>query len=393
MLREFYVDNYKSLINVSFSPKPVSLLLGVNNSGKTNLCEAMRFLAATAYMKLDDCAGRISGGPMEIRNRYFDRKLIEFRVKADLPFREETISFDYRLVIRVGEPSASSRLEVDGESLSVNAPGFEDVVLLESSGDQATLLRESAHVPGQPVRIQAVANRDTTLLNRVFDLWENPRATSFKHYLLSWVYYALSPEAMRGFEHQSQTWVLETNGRNLASVIYNFKNTNERRYRELVKQLQKLDESIDAINHYQAGSNNVVMVFDDREQHHQPAATASSGTLAYLALMYIVLAQPAQMQFSQRGLCLIEEPENWIYVGFLRHILDAAEQSSDRVQFVFTSHSPYFIDQFDDRLDSVFQIRRTANHSRLEQLDIEKTRKLLEKLPLGEQHFRELLTT
>jgi AAA15 family ATPase/GTPase len=71
MLKSFYVDNYKSLINVSFSPRQISLLLGLNNVGKTNLCQSMRFLATTALIPLDDCADSIAGGRIGITNRHF----------------------------------------------------------------------------------------------------------------------------------------------------------------------------------------------------------------------------------------------------------------------------------------------------------------------------------
>ena len=43
MLQEFRVDNFKSLINIVFKPQEINLLLGKNNSGKTNLCQALQF--------------------------------------------------------------------------------------------------------------------------------------------------------------------------------------------------------------------------------------------------------------------------------------------------------------------------------------------------------------
>ena len=48
MLQEFRVDNFKSLINVAFKPQATNLLLGMNNSGKTNLCQALRFVSGSA---------------------------------------------------------------------------------------------------------------------------------------------------------------------------------------------------------------------------------------------------------------------------------------------------------------------------------------------------------
>ena len=53
MLKEFRVDNYKSLINGVFRPQGMNLLLGMNNSGKTSLCQALQFLSGSASAPLD----------------------------------------------------------------------------------------------------------------------------------------------------------------------------------------------------------------------------------------------------------------------------------------------------------------------------------------------------
>ena len=58
---------------------------------------------------------------------------------------------------------------------------------------------------------------------------------------------------------------------------------------------------------------------------------------------------------------------------------------------IFTSHSPYFIDLFDDRLDGVFVMKRGEEHSSIVQPDAEKVKARLEKYPLGEMHYREML--
>ena len=55
MLKEFRVDNFKSLINGVFRPQGMNLLLGMNNSGKTSLCQALQFVSGSAAAPLDRC--------------------------------------------------------------------------------------------------------------------------------------------------------------------------------------------------------------------------------------------------------------------------------------------------------------------------------------------------
>ena len=76
MLQEFRVDNYKSLINVTFKPHDLNLLIGLNNSGKTNLCQALQFVANSTLFSLDQCADRIALLRKGITNYFFNKSFI-----------------------------------------------------------------------------------------------------------------------------------------------------------------------------------------------------------------------------------------------------------------------------------------------------------------------------
>jgi predicted ATPase len=389
MLQEFTVDNFKSLINVTFRPHEQNLLLGVNNAGKTNLCQALHFLAATARMPLQGCAQAVLGGTHGITNDYFQKDTIEFQVRASVPFRAEELTFNYTQVLSV-RPSLASlpTLEVDSETLRVRSKAFDDAVLVENTRERVRLLHETSFLPGQSHYVESSVPREATMLHRLYDVESNPRANLFKQYLAAWQFYALSPDAMRGFQHQLNQPILMVNGENLASVIHHLKTTDERRYRRILSKLQEIDRRIDVINFDIATEGAILMLFEDSRGNRLPVRSASSGTLRYLALLYIVCGQRLP---AISPLIVVEEPENGIYVGHLRGLLETAEDTQPGPQLVFTSHSPYFIDLFDDRLDSIFLLKRGDQHSSLTQPDVEQVKKRLERFPLGEQHFREML--
>ena len=110
--------------------------------------------------------------------------------------------------------------------------------------------------------------------------------------------------------------------------------------------------------------------------------------MRFLALAYVLLVQ------SRGGLsplCIIEEPENGIYVGFLKTLFEMVDPAPGRPQLIFTSHAPYFIDLFDDRLGGIFVLPRRGGHASMVQPDPAKVKARLEEFPLGERHFREML--
>ena len=100
MLQEFRVDNFKSLINIVFKPQGTNLLLGMNNSGKTNLCQALRFVSDTSRHSLDACADEFVVGRSGMTNFSLNKSTTDFYVRARIPHdTEELLTFEYKLTI------------------------------------------------------------------------------------------------------------------------------------------------------------------------------------------------------------------------------------------------------------------------------------------------------
>ena len=401
MLREFRVDNYKSLINGVFRPQGMNLLLGKNNAGKTNLCQALRFVAGSAFWSLDKCADVIARGRFGMTNFALDKLTIDFHVSAHIPFRNEKLRFEYALTIsppRSGFVDAKVRL--DREVLSVTGGVFaERTILLENDSGRIRLLDESNLVSasdsdsesrGFPGHYrETTAPTDATMLQRLYEEESNARANCFKNYLGGWSYYDLSPSSMRGTAYKPGTAILDPDGNNLASVLFMLKTSRERDYRRLLEVMRQIEPRLDLINFSVSAERSVFMLLEDSSGHALPAINASNGTLRFLAMAYVLLSQSSKEPRSP--LYIIEEPENGIYVGLLKTLLDMVDQSPGHQQLVFTSHAPYFIDIFDAHLRGLFVLNHRQGHTSITQPDIDVVKKRIESFPLGEQHFREMM--
>lgn len=389
MLREFRVDNFMSLINIVFQPQEINLLLGRNNSGKTNLCQALQFVGSSSLSPLNACAEWIAGGLFGMTNFAFDKSTIDFYVRAQVPCERENLVFEYELTIsppqnQVGE--AHVRVEV--ERLTVTGGKFDKTILLENISGRSRILDEKKFVAGTESYFETTVPRETTLVQRLYDFENHARAHCFKSYLNNWIYYDLSPTAMRGADFKPNEFFLNRDGNNLASVLYRLKTSDERNYRKLLKVVREIEPKLDLINFHVVSESGVFMFFEDSDGHSLNVGNASSGTLRFLALAYIFLIQPTP---DSRPLLMIEEPENGIYVDVLKTLLEMASQSPGRPQLVFTSHAPYFIDLFDEYLDGIFVLHRGEQHTSITQPNVDDVKARLEHFPLGDQHFRELL--
>jgi predicted ATPase len=399
MLKEFRVDNFKSLINGIFRPQGMNLLLGLNNSGKTSLCQALQFVSGSALAPLDRCADAVARGRFGMTNFALDKSTVDFHVRAHVPHLDEELMFEYELTI---SPPQNGFMEaavgLTRELLSVTGGAFaKKTILLENRAgririlDEPEFMRARRSEPGhggglEPYR-ETSAPTDATMLQRIYDEESNPRAVQFKRYLAGWSYYDLSSASMRGAVYKPGSFVLDSDGENLASVLFMLKSGRERDYRRLLEVIRKIEPRLDLIN-FMGSEKNVFMFFEDSDGNSVPAVNASSGTLRFLAMAYVLLIQPTD---NLSPLYMLEEPENGIHVSFLKTLIEMVDSSPGRPQLVFTSHAPYFIDLFDSHLDGVFVLNRDRAHTSITQPDIEAARARLGDFPLGEQHFREML--
>lgn len=392
MLTGFFVNNFLSWIDARLDLKPLNLILGPNNAGKSNLCNALRFMSLAASHPLDDCADMLRIPRTVVGNVLSSSTKTQLRVQASLNCDEfGKVDFDYQIDLRL--PSKllpEPHIEVEVEDLLASCESWRNVSLLRKQRDKVSLLHEGSLMRSKkPTYIETTSPNDISMLSRLYDLNTNKLANSFKKYVQSWQFFDLSHHGLREPTYKPNETVLSVDGSNLASVISNLKKRNEGAYRRLVVALQALEPELEFIN-FSGGDTepNVFMYFDHKSGARLPGWTASSGTLRFLALAYVLMEQPI---VGSKPLAVIEEPENGLYVGHLKRLLEMAESSNCRTQTVLTSHSPYLVDLFDDKLESVFVTQSKSHSSEIHNIDASQAAKLLETMSLGEQHFRKSL--
>ena len=401
MLDYFRADNFKSLVNVSFEPTGLNLLVGSNNAGKTNLCHAMRFLSLTSRASLLEASRQCTAEPWSLANVYFDKSTIDLSLRCTLKSEDKSYKFDYELSLtapRAGQGHRQSiPLGVQREVLRVTGGAFNETVLLENDAGQVKLLHERVFLGEQPREdeyVKTTAPPDHTMLFRLYDLETNQYANLFKRYIGSWQYFNLDTMSLRNNTAQPLEVVLLPDGRNLASVLYNLKSSEERLYRKVVDAAKTVEPKLDLINFQSPDPDHVYMFFEDEKGKRFSATNISDGTLRYLALCTLVILN-RRIGKAEGGspFVIIEEPENGIFVGHLKPLFERIEPSGKEGQYLFTSHSPYFIDLFDACLDGVWVARnpKPHTHTTIERPPKVKLEKCLAEYSLGEMHFRGLL--
>jgi predicted ATPase len=257
-------------------------------------------------------------------------------------------------------------LHVADEQLVIDGPGFQNTTLLQSNGREAHMLHEDS---SEGYTAKTLAPADATMLSKLYELDTNRRAIAFRRYLSSWYYFALNPAAMRfGWSRAPSLGAgLDVHGDNLATVLYRVKNLNERLYRHVVKDVQMVEPTLEAVNFIVSPEQTVTPFVELRDQSRASWVGLSDGTLRCLGLAFIV-ETVGEMQQADSGappVVIIEEPENGIYPGQLRRMFDLFEERAPLGQFIFTSHSPYFINLFDGYRESVTLLKRENERTKI----------------------------
>lgn len=397
MLKRLRVSNFKSLVNVEFYPVGSNLVIGKNNAGKTNLCSAVRFVSLTSLGSLEDAAKAVLGETWNISNVYVSDKTIEFEVEASLEEHGEELEFHYNLTISADrDPSTLKQsLKVAEEVLTVSGGIFEQTALLENRNGQAYLLHEkrfTGEAIGVDTKVATLSPQDATMLSRLYDLETNRRANLFKKYLQRWSYYNLNPHALRNPRVLTERQVIHHDGSNLSKVLFTLHNEKPRLERKLLDMVRTVEPKLDLFTFSSPDPESVYLFLEDDAGNRFSTQSISDGTLRFLALSYLILTTAEYGgELSISPLISIEEPENGIYVGHLKPLIESIDSSGRYGQYIFSSHNPYFIDLWDSNLDGVHLIKSGKPSSVITRPNRVKTEKLLDQLPLGEMHFREML--
>lgn len=394
MLKKFRVNNFKSLVNVELEPTGLNLLIGPNNAGKTNLSAAMWFLGLSASHPLQTALFISLKEAFRVTNVYVSDATFSLEMEVDLFDKEEELHFIYSLT--AGSPQSPlaappAPYGVLNETLRLTGGGFRDALLIDNNEGRVRLLHEKRYLAGSAgdLYVETSAPADATMLMRLYDLDTNKRANLFKSYLKRWSYYNLNTLPLRSPKGTVGSYFLGFDGSNLGAALHSLHNQNPRVERKLIEIVRQLEPKLDAFTFFTPDQETVYWYMEDSNGNRFGVNSISDGTILYLALALIVL--DGRYSHVNSPVIIIEEPENGIYVGYLKDLIDMIDRTGKSGQFIFTSHNPYFIDRFDEHLEGVFYMKPGVPSSTILRPDKARLQKLLEEMPLGELHFRELI--
>jgi predicted ATPase len=352
MIKSISVTDFKGFHQATLKLGPLTLLVGANASGKSNLRDAFRVLHGigrgyTVAEILGEKWGE--GGVLQwrgirggTREATFQRaKAFSIEVTMALPHGQKSHDATYRVEIEAGLNGKPPR--VAAEHLIVQGQGT--FVFDSRSEKQYDSPHLFVHVrkPGRGRNPTSLFLRQQPILSQFADQRHLPLsgrelARSVLDVLGNMRFLDLNPEAMRRPSLPGQT-VLGDQGENLSSVLQQI--TQQPDTKQALLQWVKALTPMDAIDFEfpNDATGRIVVTLVETKEQRTTVNSASDGTLRFLTMIAALLGpEPA-------GFYFFEELDNGIHPARLHLLLQLIEQQVTKgtTQMVATTHSPQLL--------------------------------------------------
>ena len=317
-LEKIHIKNFLSLRDVELPLKPLTVLVGPNASGKSNILNALSLLKTV--MTAEELP------PVEfIQSRFWagEANHITFRLQAKV----EQTETEYKLRLK-----AEASHPFDAEELSV---GSVKVISIQNG---------QGEVQDEDGKNRTPYKSNKLALKSAGDYGNKPITSALTEFIKNWGFYDFRPEYVRNhletfpfiIEKLRESPKLDDGSKLPALLSYWYKNTPER--------FQSVSESLAATTNLRMDQRSIdgdtLLCLSEGYEKPIPLKRASDGTLRLVAY-YILLNEP-----ELPPLIAIEEPERNLHPGALEDIANVLEQISEHSQVIITTHSSQLLDAF-----------------------------------------------
>ena len=318
-LEKIYIKNFLSLRNVTLPLKPLTVLVGPNASGKSNVLSAL----------------------YSLRSMMTDEKLPTVELVQGYLWAGKTGHITFQLQAKVQEIPTVYALKFKAD---VNTP----FVAEELSVEGVTVIsveNGKGEVQDENGKNKTTYTSNKLALKSAGDYGDKPITSDLTKFIKSWEIYDFQPEFIRNrlstFSHVPkelhESLKLDTYGLGLAEVLLDWHGNAPENFRSVSESLASCTNI--SIEHSSINGNDKLCLLEGYE-NPIPMEGASDGTLRLIAYNTL-LSQP-----ELPPLIAIEEPEQSLHPGALTDIASILEQLAERTQVIITTHSSQLLDNF-----------------------------------------------
>lgn len=372
MIKKLVIENYKSLQEISLVLRPLTVFVGANNSGKSNIIDAFQFISEFAQHGVSAVEKR-GGSQLLVWGGELLRKIC-FTLEGEI-FRQEGSSRVYEYKLEVAPKPVLYTISRETFNLET-ARGTRTLLDFPALEGMAQVSDESG-IKLRPIGTSA----QQPCLFLCQDSVNYPFLGDFYREVQNWTFYNLVPSRMQMPVTARRESRLQSEGENISTVLLTLRSEDISAFAEVEGILKEaIPEIRQLVTPLTEDGRTYISAQESAISLQLPAWAMSDGTLRLLAFLAVV-HNP-----SPPALICFEEPENQIHPGLLELVASQLKLASQRTQVMITTHSPYLLD-FLAPQDLVI-VEKKEGKTQLKRVEDEKgVKEALQTLGLGEMWY------
>ena len=351
MIKRLRIENFRSLKNVDITLPPVSYMCGPNASGKTNLSEALDFVAQVFQRGLPYAVAEKGGFyNMCFRRERRSRGAISFNLQGQITGKSVTVDVDVSFSLQTRAQTIRSDFYVETESYnfvlrSKNGTGF---LKISRSGDhyECDTSKSFPKDIGEEYPMLGFARQffkeeqfpaeERTLLYSAPQQPFFPLGEEIQE-LASLRVFRINPRTARQSGIPSVLGELGKFGENLPAVLDVLAIDEPDIFSHLEDLMKEVIPGLASLRtRYTASRQMGLFLQEEGFGNPWDAEELSDGTLMSMAL-FVALLDP------RYNCVVIEEPENSLHPWILRKFLNCCREEAGSKQILLTTQSPLVV--------------------------------------------------
>ena len=380
MLTRIAIKNFRSLRDVELDMQGLTVLIGPNGGGKSNLLDVFALMAEAAKGGLNEgILRRGGGGALLYRSRRgglafeFEFASGEFESTiGDIHYSLEVLPLSDLPIVNVRSEKVYS---IGGDTLDSETP---PLTLVHREYEKLTFLNDFTGAK-EDKRIDRVGE---LAISQIKDRTSYPIPYELLSELENWTLYRPirvdSGAAARAPQMIRHGLRLLPDGSNLSSVLYSIKDQHLVLWTEICEILGLAYPGFRALTFPPEGGDGKIVLRWAEDPHSDSfsATLLSDGTLRFLSLLAI-LKSP-----NPPPLICIEEPEIGLHPDWIKIVAELLESAATRTQIIVATHSPELVSHVQP--EHVVVVEKENGQSTFARLKEDELSAWLDKFRLGD---------
>ncbi len=356
-VRSVVVKNFRSIRAAEIDFSELTILVGANGAGKSNVVDVFRFISDSLSLGLHAALER-RGGLQAVRHRSAKGRPRNVRIGINIAF-QNGFSAEYEFQISAQREGSYVVAEEICRLLTPECVVFGEMHI--ECGKIMAPIQLLTHEDGRTLDYGQLVLRppksdvqfDPTLLALPL-VATIPGYSAVHAFLRDLRSYSIVPDRLREPQDPDEGQSMHPDGRNATSVLRHLEPDDRRELIDMLGHAVPGIEDVKTMNH----GNKLTLEFTQRTpsgRNRFEAHQMSDGTLRLLGIL-LALYQPKLSKFVA-----VEEPESTVHVAALEAMIEVFKMRSADVQLLLTTHSSDILDFVD--IDDVRLVRAESGHS------------------------------